>query len=93
MKRRCGKLALLPVLLMVPLGAWGACPNPSGTALSFGSYTGTQPTPTNTVTTKCPSGGGMGVTSYNVGLTAGTGTGATTTVRVMKGPGGATLKL
>jgi len=87
MKRWQLKLALLPIVLMMPFAAWSAVCTASGTTLAFGSYTGVQITPTNTVTTNCPNP----VSSYSVELSAGTGSGATTTTRVMTGPGSAKL--
>jgi spore coat protein U-like protein len=58
----------------------------STTPLSFGTYTGLTLTSTSTVTVTCTNG-----TAYDVGLNAGTATGATTTTRSMTGPGGALL--
>jgi spore coat protein U-like protein len=79
------KLLLLSILLIAPLATCGASCTASGTTLAFGTYTGTQLTPTNVVTTNCT------VTPSTVELNAGTGSGATTTTRVMTGPSGATL--
>jgi spore coat protein U-like protein len=58
----------------------------AATALNFGAYTGTLINSTSTVTVNCTSGG-----TYDVGLDAGTATGATVTNRSMTGPGGALL--
>ena len=58
----------------------------SYTPLNFGTYTGTLLTGVNTATVTCPLG-----TNYSIGLSAGTGVGATTTLRKMTGPAGATL--
>jgi spore coat protein U-like protein len=54
--------------------------------MSFGNYTGTALPGVTQVTVNC-----LVLTGYNVGLNAGTGTGATVTTRKMTGPGGATL--
>jgi spore coat protein U-like protein len=56
-------------------------------ALNFGTYTGAVLNATTTLQVACSSG-----TTYNVGLDAGTGAGATTTTRDMTGPGGNELK-
>jgi spore coat protein U-like protein len=59
----------------------------SSPAVNFGNYSGTQVTPGATpVSVSCPL-----LFSYNIGLNAGTGAGATTTTRKMTGPSGATL--
>jgi spore coat protein U-like protein len=52
----------------------------SATALSFGAYIGTALPGTSTVSVNCTGG-----TTYNVGLNAGTSTGATVTTRKMAG--------
>jgi spore coat protein U-like protein len=78
MKGRARRSALFSMLLMMPFAAWGASCTASGTALAFGTYTGTQLAVSATITTSCPSGA-----SYQVGLNAGTGSGATTTTRIM----------
>jgi spore coat protein U-like protein len=55
--------------------------------MNFGTYTGALSTPGATpATVTCPI-----LLSYNVGLNAGVGAGATTTTRKMTGPGSATL--
>lgn len=59
----------------------------TATALAFGSYTGGLVNNTSTLSVTCTSG-----TAYNVGLSAGTSTGATVTSRAMTGPSGALLK-
>ena len=51
----------------------------SATPLSFGTYSGTLSNSTAGITVSCPSG-----TQYNVGLNAGTATGATVTTRKMQ---------
>lgn len=58
----------------------------TATDLQFGTYTGSLINSTSTITAGCSNG-----TSYNVGLNAGTATGATVTNRSMTGPGGALL--
>jgi len=58
----------------------------SATAMNFGNYAGTVANSTSIVTISCTSG-----TTYNVGLNAGTATGATVTTRKMTGPSSATL--
>ena len=55
-------------------------------SLNFGNYTGALLNGTTTLQVACTSG-----TSYNVGLNAGTGAGATMTTRKMTGPAGALL--
>lgn len=58
-----------------------------GSTMAFGSYNASsQLDQTGTITVLCTFG-----TSYNVGLDAGTGAGATTTVRKMTGLSGGTL--
>jgi spore coat protein U domain-containing protein, fimbrial subunit CupE1/2/3/6 len=52
----------------------------SATTLAFGAYTGTQTDATSTVTVTCTN-----TTPYNVGLNAGTFSGATVTTRRMTG--------
>jgi spore coat protein U-like protein len=78
MMRRFQKFAFLTILLMTPFAAWSASCTASGATLAFGTYTGTQIAVTAIITTSCPSG-----TNYQVGLNAGTGSGATTTTRDM----------
>src|SRR5579884_2362970 len=58
----------------------------SGNSLGFGTYTGSLISATTTLSVTCTSS-----TGYNVGLNAGTASGATVTTRAMTGPGGATL--
>jgi spore coat protein U-like protein len=58
----------------------------SAGALSFGTYTGLQIDVASTLTITCTS-----TTTYNVGLNAGTATGATVTTRKMTGPVSAKL--
>ena len=58
----------------------------SANALSFGTYTGVQIASTTTLQVTCTN-----TTPYNVGLNAGTATGATVTTRKMTGPASATL--
>ena len=59
----------------------------AATNLAFGAYTGPLINSTSTVTVTCTN-----TTPYNVGLNAGTATGATVTNRKMTGPGGALLR-
>jgi spore coat protein U-like protein len=59
----------------------------SATALNFGTYAGALIHTTSTVTATCSSS-----TTYNVGLNAGLGSGATVTNRKMTSPASATLK-
>src|SRR5260370_34716358 len=54
--------------------------------LNFGTYVGTLLTGVNSATVTCPFG-----QPYTIGRNAGTGVGATTTIRKMSGPAGATL--
>lgn len=58
----------------------------SATALAFGNYTTLLVNATSTISVSCTS-----TTPYNVGLNAGTATGATVISRKMIGPGAATL--
>jgi spore coat protein U-like protein len=58
----------------------------SANTLGFGTYSGSAVSTSSTVSVTCSNG-----TSYNVGLNAGTASGATVTTRAMSGPGGATL--
>ncbi len=55
-------------------------------ALPFGTYTGAASSVNTTISVTCNQ-----TTPFNVGLNAGTATGATVTARKMTGPGGATL--
>ena len=55
----------------------------SATALAFGNYTGAVLNGTSTKTTNCTR-----TTSYTIGLSAGTSSGATVTNRLLTGPGG-----
>jgi len=77
-------LAMLFLLTCCALPATGQGCTVSYSALHFGTYTGTLLTGTNAATVTC-------LTAYTIGLNAGTGIGATTTIRKMTGPGGATL--
>jgi spore coat protein U-like protein len=58
----------------------------SASALNFGTYSGAVINATSTISVTCTSG-----TAYNVGLNAGTATGATVTTRKMTGPASALL--
>jgi spore coat protein U-like protein len=58
----------------------------SASNLNFGGYIGNQLDGTTTLRATCTAGEG-----YEIGLSAGTSVGATTTTRAMTGPGGATL--
>lgn len=58
----------------------------TATDLAFGNYSGALLNGTSTITATCTK-----TTAYNVGLNAGTGTGATVTNRKMTGPSSATL--
>jgi spore coat protein U-like protein len=58
----------------------------TATALAFGNYKAALISSTSTVSVTCTN-----TTTYNVGLNAGTSTGATVTTRKMTGPGGALL--
>ena len=60
--------------------------NVTGSSVAFGNYTAGQLDQSATVSVLCTTG-----TSYTVALDAGVGAGATTAVRKMTGPGGATL--
>lgn len=58
----------------------------SATALAFGAYAGTTLTASSTITATCTN-----TTTYNVGLNAGTGSGATVATRKMTGPSASIL--
>jgi spore coat protein U-like protein len=58
----------------------------SATNLSFGTYTGAVVNSTSSITVTCTN-----TTPYNIGLNAGTATGATVSTRKMSGPAGALL--
>lgn len=58
----------------------------TATDLAFGNYSGTLINATSTITATCTK-----TTAYNVGLNAGTATGATVTNRKMTGPSSSTL--
>ncbi len=58
----------------------------TATDLAFGNYSGTLINATSTITATCTK-----TTAYNVGLNAGTATGATVTSRKMTGPSASTL--
>lgn len=58
----------------------------SGNNLGFGNYSGSAVAISTTLSVTCTNG-----TTYNVGLNAGTASGATVATRAMSGPGGATL--
>ena len=58
----------------------------SATSLAFGSYTGVVANATSTISVTCTN-----TTPYNVGLDAGTASGATVTTRKMTGPASALL--
>jgi spore coat protein U-like protein len=58
----------------------------SANPLAFGAYSGSLVNSSSTITATCTGG-----TPYNVGLNAGTATGATVTTRRMTGPAGALL--
>jgi spore coat protein U-like protein len=58
----------------------------SASNLAFGTYSGSLINMTTTLSVTCTNS-----TTYNVGLSAGTASGATVTTRAMTGPGGATL--
>ena len=86
MKRRLLLLILTVTTARFAAGQLLSC-TVSVPTISFGNYTGALSTPGATpATVTCPL-----LLSYNVGLNAGTGAGATTTIRKMTGPGSATL--
>ena len=81
------RVAFATIFLLVGLAVPGlkAQCTISWTNLVFGNYTGTLLNGTNTGTINCPG------QSWNIPLDAGTGAGATTTIRKMTGPGGLEL--
>ena len=82
-----GWLVLMSVMLIAPFAKGQFSCSVSASATNFGTYTGILSTPGSTpLTVTCPI-----LASYNVGLNAGAGSGATTTTRKMTGPGAATL--
>jgi spore coat protein U-like protein len=77
--------------LLIPLACFAVSPahatcTVTWTSLSFGTYTGSLLNGVNTGTVNCSL-----FQQYIVGLNAGTGSGATETLRKMSGPAGATL--
>jgi spore coat protein U-like protein len=78
----------LAVLFVLACGVrQAAAQNISVPTMNLGTYTGALLTPGSTpITSNC----GL-LETYDIGLNAGTGSGATTTTRKMTGPGGATL--
>ena len=74
-------------LALLSAGSAAAACTLSFTGLSFGTYSGAASTGVNQATVNCTSGD-----KYTISLNAGTGSGATTTTRVMTGPNGAILK-
>jgi spore coat protein U-like protein len=85
MKRRFLLVPLLLAACFAPLASAATC-TVAGTNIQFGSFSGTTINMSGTLTIKCPSG-----KDYQVGIDAGTGSGATTINRLMTGPGGALL--
>jgi len=85
MRRRIAPALLLLVACFARPASAANC-TVSGTNIQFGSFTGTTIDMSGTLTVKCPSGA-----AYQVGINAGTGSGATETNRLMTGPGGALL--
>jgi spore coat protein U-like protein len=82
-----GWLVLMSVMLIAPFAEGQLSCSVSASATNFGTYTGILSIPGATpLTVSCPA-----LASYNVGLNAGVGSGATTTTRKMTGPGAATL--
>lgn len=80
-------LVLMSVLMIAPFAEGQVSCSVSASAMNLGTYTGTLLTPGATpLKLTCPI-----LTSYNVGLNAGVGAGATTTTRKMTGPSSATL--
>jgi len=82
------RFALAPLLLVAcfsPLASAATC-TVAGTNIQFGSFSGTTINMSGTLTIKCPTG-----SAYQVGINAGTGSGATVTDRLMTGPAGASL--
>lgn len=80
-----GNFSTVTALFSVTATVMSGC-NISATPLSFGTYSGSIVNSTSTVSVSCtPS------TVYNVGLNAGTASGATVTTRAMTGAGGALL--
>ncbi len=82
----------IPVAAATATGTMGVaatvqalCQN-TASALAFGTYTGVQAVATGTITVTCTN-----TTPYNVGLNAGTSSGATVAARKMTGPAGALL--
>ncbi len=82
------RLALMSLFLLAcgALPAAAATCTVSATAVAFGNYTGAIVDVTGTITVNCSRGA-----AYDVGLNAGTATGATITNRSMTGPAGALL--
>jgi spore coat protein U-like protein len=85
MKRRFLLVPLLLAACFAPLASAASC-TVVGTNIQFGSFSGTTINMSGTLTVKCPTG-----KDYQVGIDAGTGSGASITNRLMTGPGGALL--
>lgn len=77
------RIALASLFVFGALAAGAQC-SLSFTSMSFGTYTGTALNGTAIGTVKCKG-------AWNIPLNAGTGVGATITIRKMTGPGGAVL--
>jgi spore coat protein U-like protein len=80
-----GNFTTVTALFSVTVTVNPGC-NISANPLNFGIYSGSLITSATTISVNCNS-----TTSYNVGLNAGTGPGATVTTRAMTGVGGAAL--
>ncbi len=85
MMRRCALATLILFSGCTPLAFAVQC-TVSSTNIQFGTFSGTTIDITGTITVKCPTGD-----VYQVGIDAGTGTGATVTSRAMTGPSSAQL--
>jgi spore coat protein U-like protein len=80
-----GNFTTVTALFSVTVTVNPGC-NITANPLNFGTYSGSLITSTTTISVNCNFS-----TSYNVGLNAGTGPGATVTTRAMTGIGGAAL--
>ncbi len=85
MKRTFLAVPLLLVACFAPLASAATC-TVAGTNIQFGNFSGTTINMSGTLTVKCPKG-----SAYQVGINAGSGSGATITNRFMTDTSGAKL--
>jgi len=83
--QRAGEAATTTTTFSVTATVTATC-SVSATTLAFGTYAGTVTSGTSTVSVTCSNSA-----PYDIGLSAGAGTGATVTTRTMTGPSSAAL--